>query len=85
MDVSCANSLTVFGWLVDSVGTARDIPIARTATRKLAFHVLLDFMSNQGGDVAHVLEHVVMLMGSRTHEAILEIDRHAFNTESTNS
>ena len=81
MGVSRANSLTVFGSVVDSVGAARDTPIVRIATRRLVFHVLLDFMTDQGGNVAPLLEHVVVLTGSLHIEAILEIGRRAFNTD----
>jgi len=47
--------------------------------------VLLDFITDQGSNVAPLLEHVAILTGSLDIEAILEIGRRAFNTESTNS
>ena len=81
MGVSRTNSLTVVG----SVGAARNAPIVKIATRTLVFHVLLDFITDQGSNVAPLLEHVAILTGSLDIEAILEIGRRAFNTESTNS
>jgi len=62
---SRANSLTVSGSLLVSVGAARNIPIATIAINRLAFQVQLDFITNYETNVVHASAPILKSTGAR--------------------